>query len=213
MNQLPENPMDITDLDIDLHASVENGPIDELGSRIRLRRKMKRLKLVQVAKAAGISPAQLSQIERGNSRPSIGKLVLLCKALGMPISWLFDDGQRESVDAEESNVVVRKANRRHVNFPASGMEKDMLTPDTMPGIQMMRVVLKADGTTGEAPYNENEGAKCGLVLRGSIVLEIDGVAHHLNAGDSFAFNATSLTRFWGNGEESEVIWACSPAFY
>ncbi|WP_147181722.1 MULTISPECIES: helix-turn-helix domain-containing protein [Alphaproteobacteria] len=192
---------------------MQNTSVSELGGRIRLRRKVKRLTLAQVAEAAGISTAQLSQIERGNAMPSVDKLVLLCQAIDMPVSWLFDGADHTGPASTESRLIVRKAKRRHIVFQKNGMEKDMLTPDSMPQIQMMRLVLSPDGTTGDMPYNEKEGAKCGLLLRGSISLEIDGEVYRLYAGDSFAFSATALIRFWAEGEESEIIWACTPAFY
>ncbi len=207
------------DADLDFarerHAAAHAGggnPVNELGTRLRLRRKVRRLTLVKLAESAGISTAQLSQIERGNSMPSIDKLVLLCQALEMPLSWLFDPAQQESRTADNRHI-IRKGTHRHISFPHSGMEKDMLTPDSIPMLQMMRVVLHPDGTTGAAPYNEPEGAKCGLVLRGALGLEIDGQISRLREGDSFAFDATALIRFWADGIETEVIWVTTPAFY
>lgn len=188
--------------------SRATGGVDGLGMRLRQRRKVRRLTLATLAESAGISIAQLSQIERGNAMPSIDKLVLLCQTLHMPLSWLIDPDS-----GPRNEHVIRKAEHRHIAFPHSGMEKDMLTPDSMLKVQMMRIVLNPDGTTGAEPYNEPEGAKCGLVLRGALGLEIDGVTHQLSVGDSFAFDATSLIRFWAEGVETEVIWVTTPAFY
>lgn len=194
-------------------AAQAASPVNELGTRLRQRRKVRRMTLATVAEAAGISTAQLSQIERGNAMPSVDKLVLLCQALEMPLSWLLDPEGRGQGDAAENPHVIRKAAHRHIAFPKNGMEKDMLTPDSMLKLQMMRIVLKPEGTTGAEAYNEPEGAKCGVVLRGRLGLEIDGRTDILREGDSFAFDATSMIRFWADGVETEVIWVTTPAFY
>lgn len=188
-------------------------PISELGQRLRLRRKVRRLTLSTVAEAAGISTAQLSLIERGNAMPSVDKLVLLSQALHMPLSWLLDpEGHAQDLAAKNPHI-LRKGEHRHISFPQNGIEKDMLTSDAMLKLQMMRIVLRPDGTTGTEPYNEPEGAKCGIVLRGRLGLQIDGTVSYLQDGDTFAFDATAMIRFWADGVETEVIWITTPAFY
>jgi len=188
-------------------------PGREIGRRLRLRRKVKRLTLAQVAEVAHISIAQLSQIERGRAMISVDKLVVLCQALEMPLSWLFDPAYHEAPLEDRQQHVIRKAAQRHLSFTGAGMEKDMLTPDSMLQLQMMRIVLSPTGTTGNDPYNEPEGAKCGVVLRGALGLEIDGHVEIVQPGDSFAFPATAMIRFWAEGVETEVIWVTTPAFY
>ncbi|TCT90196.1 XRE family transcriptional regulator [Gibbsiella quercinecans] len=192
---------------------VHDGKTSDLGTRLRLRRKVKRMTLASVAESAGISTALLSQIERGNATISIDKLVLLCKALEMPLSWLLDPVYNDASADEESRYILRKEAQRHISFSDNGIEKDMLTPDSMTQLQMMRIVLSPDGTTGEHPYNESEGTKCGLVLRGILGIEIDGNTFTVNAGDSFFFSAKSLIRFWAEGVETELFWVTNPAFY
>ena len=185
----------------------------EIGRRLRLRRKVRRLTLAQVAQASHISTAQLRQIERGRAMLSVDKMVLLCQALDMPLSWLFDPAYHDAPLADRQQYVIRQAAQRHMSFAAAGMEKDMLTPDSMLQLQMMRIVLSPTGTTGDDPYNEPEGAKGGVVLRGALGLEIDGHTEIVHPGDSFAFPATAMIRFWAEGVETEVIWVTTPAFY
>lgn len=82
---------------------------------------------------------------------------------------------------------------------AKGMFKAILTSDTCPGIQMMEIVIRPGGSSGERPYNQTSGAKCGLVTEGILGLELDGTEYRLEAGDSFAFDATRWHRFWCAG--------------
>lgn len=184
-----------------------------IGTRLRDRRKLRQMSLQAVADRAQISVAQLSQVERGLSMPSIEAMMAICAALDMPVSWLFDNaGPGEAGAAED--FIVRRGQRRILDLAARGMTKEMLTPDSCRDVQMMRILIRPGGSTGPSPYNHAEGAKCGTVLAGVLMLELEGRVRRLQPGDSFAFPARTMIRFWNEGpEETEVIWVGSPAFY
>lgn len=180
------------------------------GLQLRQRRKVRGMSLRQVSERADISIGLLSQIERGLTMPSVRSLGAICKALDMPVAWLFDVPGEANDDA----LVVRRHARRVLDLGAKGMVKELMTPDSCTGIQMMRLIIRPNGSTGDAPYNHPQGAKCGTVLSGSLGLEIDGETYSVGAGDSFAFEATRLIRFWCEGEqETEILWVVSPAVY
>lgn len=181
-----------------------------LGARLRLRRKVRGLSLKEVARRAEVSIGLLSQIERGLSMPSVRSLAAICAALEMPVGWLFG----EDAATEDNPLVVRRHARRVMDLGAKGMAKEFLTPDHCPGIQMMRLVIRPGGSTGAEPYNHPQGMKCGTVLSGVLGLEVDGEVLRLDAGDSFAFEATQLIRFWCEGaQDAVVLWVVTPAVY
>lgn len=183
---------------------------DSLGARLRRRRKVRGLSLKEVARRAEVSTGLISQVERGLTMPSVRSLGAICGALEMPVGWLFD-----TADADETDdLVVRRHQRRVLDLGAKGMIKELMTPDSCTGIQMMRLVIRPGGSTGETPYNHPSGAKCGTVLSGQLMLEVDGDTRRLNAGDSFAFEATRMIRFWcEDSEAAEVLWIVTPAVY
>nr|WP_197643923.1 XRE family transcriptional regulator [Tabrizicola soli] len=181
----------------------------QVGETLRLRRQMRGMSLKQVAEPAGISVGMLSQVERGLVAPSIKTLRAICAAMDMPVNWLFHrDGENGGQAAE---FVVPANARRSLTYLDGALTKELLTPDTQPQIQMLRFVMKPGATSGE-PYSNAEGGKCGLVVAGTLGLELNGVEMQINTGDSFAFPASSLVRFWTIGEETcEVIWVVAPA--
>jgi len=193
------------------HTEADTESENGIGRKMRLRRKVRNLSLQDVASRADISIGLLSQIERGLTTPSVRSMTAICKALEMPVGWLFD----HSADgAPDSTLIVRRQQRRVLDLGAKGMIKELMTPDACTGIQMMRLVIRPGGSTGETPYNHPEGAKCGTVLSGVLGLEVDGVEHRLEPGDSFAFDAVRMIRFWSIGsEDTDVIWVVSPAVY
>lgn len=193
----------LTDIEDDLHDK------SQIGERLRLRRKLRGLSLKQVSERAGLSVGMLSQVERGLAVPSVKSMRAICGALDMPVVWLFESSSDEH--KEHDDVVVRKDMRRELSYDNGSLRKQLLTPDTQPQIQMLRFVMKPGADSGE-PYSNTEGGKCGLVVQGKLGLELDGKSLVINQGDSFAFPARTLVRFWTIGEElCEVVWVVAPA--
>ena len=181
----------------------------DIGDKLRLRRKVRKLSLKEVSEKAGVSIGLLSQVERGVTMPSVRSMHAICAALDMPVFWLFDDAAARNED--EADVVVRKAARRRLTYTHSGLHKEILTPDTVPQIQMLRFLLEPGADSGE-PYRSDAGGKCGLVLSGTLGFSVDGRSFTADSGDSFAFPASAFIRFWAEGESPcEVIWVVSPA--
>jgi len=189
-------------------ALSENGD-EGIGRKLRLRRAIKGRSLQEVAEMAEISIGLLSQIERGMTMPSLKSLRQICAALDMPVGWLFD-----VPEGEHGEVVVRASSRRAMTLGPKGMTKELLSPDSVPGIQMIRIVIQPGGSSGDHPYNNEAGSKCGTVLAGNLGLEVDGRDYVLATGDSFAFPAVKLHRFWCVGDQSvDLIWVVTPAVY
>jgi transcriptional regulator with XRE-family HTH domain len=181
----------------------------QIGERLRLRRKLRGLSLKQVADGAGLSVGMLSQVERGLTVPSVKSMRAICAALDMPVIWLFQAASDRS--DEDADIVVRQNARRELCYNDGALRKEILTPDTQPQIQMLRFIMEPGADSGE-PYSNSEGGKCGLVIRGTLGLELDGREFTIRQGDSFAFPSQAMVRFWTIGDQTcEVIWVVAPA--
>lgn len=193
---------------------VDDGPMltIDIGQKLRQRRKVKKLSLNEVANKAGLSIGLLSQIERGISAPSLRSLDMICSALSMPLRWLFQNDKIE--DSEEENLIVRANRRRKMDLGASGMSKEILSPDALTSLQLMRFIIHPHSQVVEGLAPRDIGAKAGTVVSGSLGLEVDGKSYALAPGDSFAFKASSKYNLWCIGEEDcELFWVSSPAVY
>jgi len=122
-------------IEVDDSPMLTNG----IGQKLRQRRKVKQLSLSEVANKAGLSIGLLSQIERGISAPSLRSLGMICAALSMPLRWLFQNDKIENND--EENLIVRATRRRKMDLGASGMSKEILSPDAITSLQLMRFVI------------------------------------------------------------------------
>jgi transcriptional regulator with XRE-family HTH domain len=176
-----------------------------LGERIRHRRRAQNTSLKQLAGRSGISIGLLSQIERGLSSPSLRVLASLADALKLGLADLFGDDPPEQ--SAKERIVVRADERKKLSFWRTGISKELLTPQAEDStLDIFLVVLDPGGTTGSQLY-AHAGEEGGVVLEGSIAINVDGKEHRLAAGDGFRFQSTRRHSFWNVGPgTARVLW-------
>jgi len=180
-----------------------------VGTRLRMRRLARRLTLQDLAEKSALSVGLLSQIERGLTTPSIRSLRQISNALEMPVGWLFEPAPHPS-----DELIVRSSNRRRMDLGPGAMVKELLSPDSVLDIQIIRIIIQPGGTSGDKAYNNPIGAKCGTIVSGQLGLEVEGKEYVLEPGDSFAFRAENMHRFWCVGDiPVDLFWVVTPALY
>ena len=184
----------------------------ELGRRLGARRSERGLSLRELSVCTGLSAASFSQIERTLSSPSLRSLRLICSALEISMGELFSRAGPSEED--EADIVVRRGARRRIEIGEMGMTKERLTPDSYREMQTMLIRLRAGEDSGERPMQSLLGDRSGLVLSGTLGLEVDGRSFRLEAGGSFGCRVRHGIRFWCAGEEDcEVFWTAAPSIY
>jgi len=184
-----------------------------VGPQIRELRRSRGLTLTQLAQAVGRSVGNLSELERGNSPINLDILDKIARALGVSISWFFSGPNPDVMP--ESDVVVRKENRRQINLSPSGVREELLSPHLFDQLEMVLTTF-APGASNGKEGRERKGDEGGLVLSGNLELRIEGgETIVLTVGDSFQFSGGG-GRHWcynpGPGE-TVVVWAFSPGNY
>jgi transcriptional regulator with XRE-family HTH domain len=181
-------------------------PQGSLGNAIRTHRKQENMTLLDLAKRAGFSISYLSQIERNLLTPSIDTLRRLAEELGIPA------GQLMLKDARQPNspiAVVRRSERKQLAFPGSNIHYELLTPDMRRRASLLWVEAPPGSESG--PLFSHEGEDGVVVLKGAIEVEVGGVWHHLEAGDSIYFNAGIPHRWRNSGAvNAEAVWLSTP---
>lgn len=175
---------------------------------LRALRRARSLTLAQISESVGRSVGWLSQVERGISIPTLADLSRLADTFGVPMSLFFS---REQPAEPEREIVVRSHARRSLGPTEPGLEEELLSPTLGGSFEMRRRVFLAGTTSEERPGRDTEEA--GYVLSGFLELEVDGVRHTLQAGDSFCFKGKAMR--WRNdgAEDAVVIWVMSPPVY
>jgi transcriptional regulator with XRE-family HTH domain len=185
-----------------------------IGERLASLRTDRGLRVVELARRAGVSPSLVSQIERGQSRPSVTTLVALAEGVGAPIDALFREAAQAAADeaagateAEEpaerapapprpgeDRFVVRLGRRATIEIEG-GVRWERLTPATLEGADVIALVYAPGAESHSQGYRHPEGVELVLVLRGTLVVEVDGVPYELHEGDSMQFPSSAEHRY------------------
>jgi len=183
-------------------ALVDEPP---LGARIRSLREAMSLSLRDLAARSGVSAPMLSQVERGETSPTLHIATRIAQGLELRLSQLL------RLDEEGAVTVVRPAERRHGPDRAGGHSYEILTPP-LPGqraeLSRHRLVAGAvTGGPGDPPMHEPGSRETALVETGSMVLVCDGTRYELAAGDCVTFDADLPHHFENPGSEEAVMLA------
>jgi transcriptional regulator with XRE-family HTH domain len=169
----------------------------EIGARARALREAMGLSLRDLAERSGVSAPMLSQVERGETSPTVAVAAKIAAGLDLTLSQLLrlDEGQ---------HVVVSRAEERR-RFSRGGHQFEELTPP-LPGqrADVSLHTLKAGAATGgpgDPPIHEPGSRETAVVLSGVLALVVDGSRHELRAGDSVTFDADLPHHFENEGDE------------
>ena len=177
-----------------------------IGPRIRALRDAGGLSLRDLADRSGVSAPMLSQVERGETSPTLSIATRIAAGLDLRLSQLL------RLDEGGQVAIVRAGERRPgTSDPASGHRAEILTPP-LPGqrAELSRHVLAPGAVTGgpgDPPMHEPGSRETALVQEGCVVLEIDGERHELAVGDCVTFDADLSHHFENPGTDDAVLLA------
>jgi transcriptional regulator with XRE-family HTH domain len=164
----------------------------EVGNRVRALREAMGLSLRDLAERSGVSAPMLSQVERGETSPTLAVASKIAAGLDLSLSQLLrlDEG---------GTVSVVRAGERRRGAANGGHGYEVVTPPR-PG-QRAEVSLhvlapgSATGGEGDPPMHEPGARETAVVTDGRLRLVCDGVAYDLEEGDAVTFDADLPHRF------------------
>jgi transcriptional regulator with XRE-family HTH domain len=180
-------------------VAVDPGPA--LGPRVRALREAMGFSLRDLAERCGVSAPMLSQVERGETSPTLQTATRIAAGLELSLSQLL------RLDEGGAVFVVRADERR--SGGSGGHVFEILTPP-LPGqrAELSRHVLRPGAATGgpdDPPMHEPGARETALVERGSVVLVVDGARHALAAGDCVTFDADLPHHFENESDSDDAV--------
>ena len=178
---------------------------ETLGVRVRALREAMDLSLRDLALRSGVSAPMLSQVERGETSPTLQVATRIAQGLELRLSQLL------RLDEDGAVSIVRRADRRIGPRRARGHTYEILTPP-LPGqrAELSRHTLTPGAVTGgpgDPPMHEPGSRETALVQSGPVVLHCDGARHELAAGDCVTFDADLPHHFENPGDQEAVLLA------
>ena len=156
------------------------------------------LSLRDLSERSGVSAPMLSQVERGETSPTLAVAGRIAAGLELTLSQLL------RLDEGEGVTVVRRGERLRGGVRRRGHGYEVLTPP-LPGqrAEISLHTLSAGATTGgpgDPPMHEPGSRETSVVIGGRLRLVCDGVAHDLEEGDAVTFDADLSHHFENPGE-------------
>jgi transcriptional regulator with XRE-family HTH domain len=158
-----------------------------IGARIKVLREASSLSLRDLAERSGVSAPMLSQVERGETSPTLRVAARIASGLDLRLSQLL------RLDESGSVTIVRAAERGGGGNAERGHRFEVMTP-AQPGqrSELSRHTLAPGGATGapdDPPMHEPGSRETALVELGTVMLVCDGQKHELTKGDCVTFDA------------------------
>ena len=186
-----------------VQAAAFEAPV--IGERVRALREASGLSLRDLAERSGVSAPMLSQVERGDTSPTITVAARIALGLELTLSQLL------RLDEGGTVTIVRPGQRRRGGSARRRHTYEVLTaPRPGQRAELSRHTLAAGGSTGAAddpPMHEPGSRETAFVESGSVVLVCDGQRHQLDAGDCVTFDADLPHHFENPAGEPAVFLA------
>jgi mannose-6-phosphate isomerase-like protein (cupin superfamily) len=162
-------------------------------------------------------------VERGLAQFSVKALYSVVSEIGVSMDSLFDDtpavgpapalgdgpATPEHTDPLETSGIVLRAAMRPAIPLAGGTRWERLTPRPEAGAEFIEVVYppaeQADHRT--LSFAQHSSREYGVVVAGSLTVQVGFETSVLHAGDSIAFDSMIPHRFWNETSgEVRAIW-------
>ena len=171
-----------------------------VGSKLRHTRQSQQLTLDMVASRSGLTAAMVSMVELGRVAPSFGTLIAIASALDIRLSDLFDVGEQ----AVRGVGVSRGGPAADGDISRCDATHRAGRPGA--GARARHQPLRA-GTSNAATAVRHNGVEYGLLVEGTLTIELAGVAYVLHPGDSISYPSATPHRIINDGPlTARAIW-------
>jgi transcriptional regulator with XRE-family HTH domain len=174
-----------------------------LSSNIKALRKQRGMTLQALGEVTDLSPGFLSQIESGQSSPSLASLRRIAQALGVSLFFL--------VASDRGNVsVIRGNQRKRLEMPQHTVAFEVLSPEEKgSNLQVVMTTLSPGQSTceGPMPHGDAQSQEFVYVLSGAVNLSVAAESVELNQGDAASFRSALPHRYCNQGHEPAVFLA------
>ena len=173
---------------------------ENLGARLRARRKSIGKTMQQVADEASLTIGFISQIERGISTPSLASLYNVAKALDASVDMFVS-----RVPQRQHSVVTHAGERQTYKIDGTSRFYEFLErgfPEAK-----LNACLSHVPPGHESEMMSHEGEDFVYLVSGEMLYEVDGVSYTLASGDTLHFDSRKPHRGTNIGTATAIeLW-------
>ena len=187
------------------------GELEDIGTRLRVERDRVGISQRELARRIGLSASMISQIESGQSKPSVSTLYDIVTELGVSVDDIFGgengsggtpgaENEADTADPTHHGPMVRLEDR-HVIDLDSGVQWERLTSHQHEHVDFLHVIYDVGGSSAsDEKLMRHPGREYGVVLEGRLGVQLGFDEYALGPGDSIAFDSTQPHRLWNMGD-------------
>jgi len=182
----------------------------EIGVKLRHARKVRGLRLRDLADRIGCSESLLSKIENDKVRPSLKILHAIVTELETTIAHLF------TTNPTDGEVVMRKGTRQLISLETvsnrenAGITVESLVPEPTGHLLCATIHLVEPGGATDGVIT-HKGEEVGYVLDGELELTVADKVYRIKTGDSFFFSSDQPHGYRNPGKKTtRIIWVNTP---
>lgn len=175
-----------------------------LGAQLKTAREKKGYTLKQLSEVSGLSIGFISQVERGQTDPSLSSLKNLATALDIKLRDLFDPDVA-------AHILVRCGEGSILKIDAA-VQCELLASSLTKTMEPMIKTILPGGESGLV--SAHAGEEFIYVIEGALQVQLDENFYTLGKGDSVYFQANQ-THAWKNTSDTEcrAMWVMTPPCY
>jgi len=193
---------------------MEENARDDIGTRLRKRRKELRLTLKEVAESSGLTASFLSQVEHNKANLSLNSLRDISDALDVPVTYFMAEDVNKSLiqhdDINDSHQtkplfdpVVRRDRRSKLVLAGSGVELELLVPSFQRRIALFKGKLEP-GKEQIASRLREPTDEVLYVLSGVLLVELRTGEYLVHQDESITFEGYQLVSMRNMSDEDTL---------
>lgn len=168
-----------------------------LGNKVKKYRKSADLTIKMVAESTGLSIGYISQVENGQTEPSLSSLRKLSKALDVPIYLLLDYEEEQAMTIKNGSQIRMHNHQESVTYEfLSPLPSQGFLPQSL----MIHFTIKPHTQDAELPVIHHS-EEIVTVLSGSLTIQLGEEEILLNKGDTSLIKEDIPHLFINNSDE------------
>jgi len=179
-------------------SSVRKEPSLDIGNKIKDLRMKQGMSQKELANKIGLTPSFVSQLENNQIIPSLSSFLQICNTLGVNLSDTL-----EKKSDEEPWLIRKEKIFSHPSYKEAGMKSFHIIQNGNMSVSFLAIEPYAKVKGKIIP---SEGKRFLYVLKGDILITINGKGEKLRTGDSLYLDkeVTSLLKNEG-GDNAEIL--------
>lgn len=166
-----------------------------IGENLKKFRMEQQLTLDQLAKQSEISKGMISQIEKGETNPTINTIWKLSDGLNIPYTYLLEEQK------QEATKIVRKGELTPQISEEGNYSLFCFYPDTQErNFELFQMELQAN-TSYTSIGHSRQSEEYILVLEGELTIDLDESSLILKPEEAAQFSATTQHTYKNTGEK------------